>query len=76
MISEKLLKNYSQKLEKMLQDEKAEFVGFINSEVVLYKDILYNTGFNFTFQKLSSETDILYLLWSAIYQKLDEIEIV
>jgi hypothetical protein len=30
-ISETLLKNYSNKLEKMLQDEKAEFIGFINS---------------------------------------------
>ena len=59
----------------MLKTEKADFVGFINSEVIIFDNIIYNIGFNFDFSKPNSEIDFLYILNSAIYQKLNEIEI-
>ncbi len=80
-ISAILLKEYSDKLEKMLLNEKANFIGFINSELIEENGILYNTGFSFGFYMPNLELfqttcpkDILYICLSAIYQKLNEIE--
>ena len=81
-INNKLLKNYSSKLEKMLIEEKADFIGFMNSEIIEENGILYNTGFSFEFSmpnfescKNSQPNDILYICLSAIYQKLNEIDL-
>ena len=59
----------------MLKTENADFVGFINSEIIVFENKIYNIGFNFEFSKPNFDADFLYLLNSAIYQKLDEIEI-
>ena len=80
-VNSDLLKEYSDKLEKMLIEEKANFIGFFNSEVIEEDNVLYNTGFSFdfvmpNFEKYNTTTpkDILYICLSAMYQKLDEIE--
>lgn len=81
-VSRKLLTDYSNKLEKMLLNENAKFIGFINSELVEEDGILYNTGFSFEFLmpdfdmwQTSYPKDILYVCLSAIYQKLNEVEL-
>ena len=65
----------------MLIEEKAKFIGFINSDIVEEDGILYNTGFSFEFTMPDFERfettypkDILYFCLSAMYQKLDEID--
>ena len=66
----------------MLIEEKADFIGFINSELIEEDGILYNTGFSFEFRmpeiidQTSVSRDILYICLSAIYQKLNEIEFI
>ena len=57
----------------MFKGENADFIGYINSEVILSNNKIYNTGFNFDFPKLNA--DILFILNSMIYQKLDEIDL-
>ena len=81
-IRQDLLNDYSEKLEHMLLTEKADFMGFINSELVEENGILYNTGFSFEFSmpdfekyQTTQPKDILYICLSAIYQKLNEIEL-
>lgn len=81
--SNNLLQEYSKKLETMLLNEKAKFMGFINSELIEENGILYNTGFSFEFIMPNFEVcqtthpkDILYICISAMYQKIDEIEFV
>ena len=81
-IDKDLQKDYSRKLEKMLLEEKANFIGFINSELIEEFGVLYNTGFRFNFimpdleKNISPKpNDILYVCLSAIYQKLNEIEL-
>jgi hypothetical protein len=76
-----LLEDYSHKLEQMLTEEKADFTGFINSELVEENGILYNAGFSFEFSlpdfgvcDTTCPRDILYVCLSTIYQKLNEIE--
>lgn len=71
--TEELLREYSAKLEKLLQCEQADFMGFINSHVIEENGTLYNAGFSFEFLKPNCNLDILYILQLAIYQKLDEI---
>ena len=80
-IKKDLLDDYSDKFEKMLIKEKANFMGFINSELVEENGVLYNCGFSFEFIMPNFETyemtqpkDILYICLSAMYQKLNEIE--
>lgn len=75
-----LLNDYSEKLENMLLTEKADFMGFINSELVEENGILYNTGFSYEFSmpdfdeyQTTQPKDILYICLSAVYQKLNEI---
>ena len=72
-ISAEVLNNYSKNLEAFLTEEKSDFTGFINSELILHNDNIFNTGFNFGFINPNSDTDILFILWSCIYQKLNEI---
>ena len=81
-IKKQLLKDYSQKLENMLVNEKANFIGFINSELIEYNDIIYNTGFSFEFimpdlsiELFPNSKDFLYICLLAIYQKLNEAEL-
>lgn len=81
-VNSKLLNNYSKKLESLLIGEGAKFIGFMNSEVVEENGILYNTGFSFEFSmpdfdmwQTSYPKDILYVCLSALYQKLDEVEL-
>jgi len=81
-IEKRLLEEYSLKLEKMLLGENANFTGFINSFVVVEDNKLYNTGFSLEFEhpnldvtKSNQAKDILYICLSAIYQKLNEIEL-
>ena len=81
-VNKRLLNNYSKRLEKMLIEERLKFTGFINSEVVEENGILYNTGFSFDFTmpdfdmwQSSYPKDILYVCLSAIYQKLDEVQL-
>ena len=80
-IRKDLLEDYSKNLERMLLNEKANFTGFINSEIIEENGILYNTGFSYEFLmpnfeecQTTSPKDILYICLSAIYQKLNEIE--
>ena len=81
-IRKDLLCGYSGKLESMLINEKADFTGFINSELIEENGILYNTGFSYEFTMpdfnmcyTTTPKDILYICLSAIYQKLNEIEL-
>ena len=81
-ISQELLNDYSKKLERMFLEEKANFTGFINSEIVEENGILYNTGFSYEFSMPDFDIcdttvpkDILYICLSAIYQKLNEIKL-
>lgn len=73
-IPQNLFNEYTKKLENMLKEEKADFIGFINSTVILCENKLYNTGFSFEFHRLNCNIDILYILSLAIYQKLNEVD--
>ena len=79
-INKNLIEDYSNKLENMLINEKANFTGFINSDLIEENGILYNTGFSFGFIMPKFDTnqymlpkDILYICIVAIYQKLNEL---
>jgi len=81
-INQDLLKEYSKKLENLFTNEKADFMGFINSELIEENSILYNTDLSFEFSVPNFKAhnkeypkDILFICLSAIYQKLDEIEL-
>ena len=81
-IDNSLLKEYSKKLETMLIGEKADFTGFFNTEVIEENGILYNTGFDFGFTMPDLSTlqnqchqDLLFICMSALYQKLNEIDL-
>lgn len=66
-----LVNDYNNQLKAMFIQEKANFIGYINSRVIYSNGMLYNIGFNFDFPNFGQ--DILYLAISAIYQKLNEI---
>ena len=72
-IDKNLLNDYNQKLQNLLNGEKANFTGFINSDITVFENTVYNNGFNFRFIEPETQTDILYILISALYQKLNEI---
>lgn len=65
---------YSKQLEMFLANEKADFTGFFNSRLIKSGKDLYNIGFDFTYQLPVYEGDFLFLLISAVYQKLDEVK--
>lgn len=68
-----ILQKYIAKIEKMLSDNKADFIGYINSDIILFNNTIYNIGFSFSFKRIICDYDILYILWLAVYQKLNEI---
>lgn len=70
-IAEDLIKEYNSKLQNMFLAENSNFIGYINSEVILKEQALFNIGFNLNFPVIKE--DLLYLLISVIYQKLTEI---
>lgn len=65
------LQEYSQKLQNLFISEKYDFIGFVSSKLIWFENNWYNQGFGIGFPK--PEIDFIYLLLSAIYQKLDEI---
>lgn len=70
-----LILDYSDKLQKLLTCEKFGFIGFLNSELIISGSKIYNLGFSSNFSDISFDIDFIYLLNSAIYQKLNEISI-
>ena len=72
-IDENILDEYNTKLEVLLNKEEAKFIGFINSDITVFENKIYNIGFNFRFIEPETQTDLLYILISAMYQKLNEI---
>ena len=73
---------YKTKLNFMLSDEKADFIGFIYSGLIWAKNDWYVLEYNMrpgdpeTQSILNQlDTDFLYILNAAIYQKLDEIKL-
>lgn len=71
---------FKAKLMFMLSDEKADFMGFIVSKLIWTKNDWYILNFEITPDSKDiseilepSQKDFLYLLNSAIYQKLNEI---
>ena len=70
-----LVQQYSTNLENMLLSENADFVGFLNSKIIKSNGQIYNIGFDFKFIKPNIETDLLYILENALYQKLNEINV-
>ena len=66
---------YAQSLQEMLNSEKADFIGFITTNVIIREEKIYTTGFRVEFPDLDRNVDLIYSLISAIYQKLDEIEL-
>ena len=66
-------KTYSNKLECMFVQENPNFIGYITSRVMLSDEKLYNLGFNLEFP--SFDDDIIFVLISAIYQKLNELRL-
>lgn len=68
-----MLSKYTKHLENMLVTEKIDFLGFINSKLIWHKNDWYNVGFSFEFPKTDLQIDLIFLLISALYQKLNEI---
>ncbi len=73
---------YKTKLNFMLSDEKADFIGFIYSGLIWAKNDWYVLEYNMrpgdpeTQSILNQiDTDFLYILNAAIYQKLNEIKL-
>ncbi len=76
-VQEERLNLYKTKLTFMLSDEKADFIGFFTSKLIWAKndwyvlDYIMHIDSNFCFENINK--DFLYILNSAIYQKLKEI---
>lgn len=68
-----LEREYSAKLHNLLVKEKFEFIGFLNSKLILADNKVYCIGFSSDFSGLRTDIDFIYLLDCAIYQKLNEI---
>jgi len=63
------------KLNFMFSDEKADFIGIFSVNLTWYKNDWYVLGFNMSGSipvKHFENTDFIYILNSAIYQKLNE----
>ena len=65
------LKIYSLNLQNLLTSENANFMGFINSKLIWTKENWYNIGFHFDCPKCNPKQDFLFILISALYQKLN-----
>lgn len=61
------------KLGFMLSDEKADFTGLFTAKLIWAKNDWYITGFSTEIKPATADLDFLYILNSAIYQKLNEI---
>lgn len=67
-----LLTEYNKKLEYMFNGEFSNFTGYITSKLIISNGTLYNLGFNLNFPV--TDKDLIYILISAIYQKLNELD--
>ena len=61
------------KLGFMFSDEKADFMGLFTAKLIWAKNDWYVTGFSTEIEPAIEGSDFLYILNSAIYQKLNEI---
>lgn len=60
----------------MLSDEKADFVGFFTSKLLWTKNDWYLLEYKMRLDKNAQiKGDLLYILNSALYQKLNEIQV-
>jgi hypothetical protein len=66
---------YSKNLESMFNTEGHGFIGLINSQIIFSNGKIYNIGFDFDFIIPTENLDLLYLFISALYQKLNEIQL-
>ncbi len=71
--NDKLIIEYSEKLKEMLISENIQFIGFLTSKLIIKDRMVYNTGFSADLSDINLNIDFIYLLNSAIYQKLNEI---
>ncbi len=70
------LELYKTKLNFMLSDEKADFVGFFTSKLLWTKNDWYLLEYKMRLDKNAQiKGDLLYILNSALYQKLNEIQV-
>ncbi|MCM1003097.1 MAG: hypothetical protein NC408_02010 [Candidatus Gastranaerophilales bacterium] len=70
------LELYKTKLNFMLSDEKADFMGFFVSKLIWAKNDWYLLEYKMGVNKSSKfYGDLLYILNSALYQKLNEIQV-
>jgi len=67
---------YKNRLNKLLFDEKADFIGFFTSKLIWHKNdwhfLEFKMGLNEELVLNTVKKDIVYLINSAIYQKLHE----
>ena len=54
-IAEDLIKEYNSKLQNMFLAENSNFIGYINSEVILKEQALFNIGFNLNFPVIKED---------------------
>lgn len=73
--SNDLILEYSNKLQNLLVSEKMEFIGFLTSKLIIAGSRVYNVGISSDLSDLNINLDLIYLLNSAIYQKLNEIKL-
>ena len=70
------LELYKTKLNFMLSDEKADFTGFFTSKLLWAKNDWYLLEYKMRLDKNAQiKGDLLYILNSALYQKLNEIQV-
>ena len=65
---------YSEALKEMLTKEKADFIGFFVSRIILHNGKYYNAGFGLDFSKTEFDKDFLFILSYGIYQKINELD--
>lgn len=70
-----MLAEYSKMLENLFIGENASFTGFINSKLIYTEEKIYNVGFSFEYLKPTCDCDLLYILLSSVYQKLNEVSL-
>ncbi len=70
------LELYKTKLNFMLSDENADFTGFFTSKLIWAKNDWYLLEYKMRLDKnFKTEKDFIYILNSALYQKLNEIQV-
>ena len=77
-VQQERLNLYKTKLNFLLSDEKADFIGFFTTKLIWAKNdwyvLDYTMHLNKNSQLESFNIDFLYLLNLAIYQKLNELQ--